>query len=128
MNHANKTANSDIAQILSKLKHISLDDNQDLVAIFKGYTHGKTGFIVQLTFVETVTDTTVYQWKNVSDNYQCEVDMDYNNRTVNLYFEQKLKKVKNKELIKFFEADLLLLVDSIKNKNYENGSRKIAWL
>lgn len=96
MNHASKTVNSDIAEILSKLKHISLDDNQDLLATFKGYTHGKTGFVVQLTFVENVTDTTVDQWKNVSDKYDCEVDMDYNNRTVNLYFEQKLQKVQNR--------------------------------
>ena len=33
----------------------------------------------------------------------------------------ELKKIKNKELIKFFEADLLLIVDSVKNKNYENA-------
>tara|TARA_B100000902_G_C27260985_1_gene890711 strand:- start:1253 stop:1639 length:387 start_codon:yes stop_codon:yes gene_type:complete len=95
MNQANKTANSDIAEIISKLKYISTDDNQDLTVQFKGYTHGKTGFVIQLNFVEIVSDQTVKTWKNISDQYQCEVDMDYNNRTVNLYFEPKIQKVKN---------------------------------
>lgn len=95
MNQANKTANSDIAEIISKLKYISLDDNQDLTVQFKGYTHGKAGFIIQLNYIENVTDQTVSLWTNISDHYQCEVDMDYNNRTVNLYFEPKIQKVIN---------------------------------
>ena len=95
MKQANKTANSEIAEIISKLKYISTEDNQDLTVQFKGYTHGKAGFVIQLNFVEIVSDQTVNVWKNISDRYQCEVDMDYNNRTVNLYFEPKIQKVKN---------------------------------
>lgn len=87
MNTANKTPNSDIADIIAKLKYISLDKNQDLKVNFKGYTHGKTGFILQIEFIEIVTEQTIDTWKNISDKYLCEIDLDYNNRTVNLYFE-----------------------------------------
>ena len=109
MNHANKTPNTDISEIIAKLKYISIDENQDLQVSFKGYTHGKSGFVIQLTFVEMITDKFVESWKNVSKKYICDVDMDYNNRTVNLYFETKIQKVSNYSPIIYLSLIILCI-------------------
>ena len=54
MNTVKRTPNSDISEIIAKLKYISSDINQDLEVKFKGYTHGQQGFIIQLNYVENI--------------------------------------------------------------------------
>lgn len=95
MNTVKRTPNSDISEIIAKLKYISSDINQDLEVKFKGYTHGQQGFIIQLNYVENINDTYIETWKTISDKFHCEVDLDLNNRTVNMYFEPKIQKVHN---------------------------------
>ena len=119
MNHANKTANSDIAEIISKLKYISVDENPDLSVQFKGYTHGKKGFIIQVTYVENISDDIVDQWKYISDRFKCAVDMDYNNRSVNLYFEPKIQKVRNYSSIIYLSLIVICIwILCMRHSNY----------
>ena len=81
INTADKVPNSDIAELMSSLS------SEDYTIEFKGYTHSKQGFVLQLSFVEHIND--IDQWTNISEKYTCEIDIDMNNHCVNLYFEKK---------------------------------------
>ncbi len=84
VNTADKVPNSDIAEIISSLH------SEDFRVDFKGYTHSKQGFVLQIQYIDHISDTT--QWQNLSNKYSCKPDIDMTNQCVNLYFEKKATK------------------------------------
>lgn len=79
INTADKVPNSDIAEIMSHLR------TEDCQVEFKGYTHNKSGFVLQILFVEHVDDLRQWDYKG----YECDAQIDLNNRLINLYYTKK---------------------------------------
>lgn len=113
VNTADKVANSDIADIISKLK---TDDN---TVGFKGYTHDKKGFVLQLAFMEIIDD--LQQFKDISNKYSCEPVIDLNNRCVNLYFNKKPKTGYNVVYLSIIMTSIYYLCNKfLLKQNYTN--------
>lgn len=84
VNTADKIPNSDVAQIMSQIY------SDDYEVEFKGYTHSKKGFVIQIIHLEKLQE--LDRWTNISQKYTCETDIDMNNQLVNLYFTKKQTK------------------------------------
>ena len=80
---ADKVANSEVAEIISELKHLSYDE----VSIkFKGYTHDKRGFQVRVNDIQTMDDGLMTRWMNVSDRYTSSIEFDTSSNSCTLEF------------------------------------------
>lgn len=80
---ADKVANSEVAEIISELKHLSYDE----VSIkFKGYTHDKRGFQVRVSDIQTMDDGLMTRWMNVSDRYSSSIEFDTSSNSCTLEF------------------------------------------
>ena len=96
INTADKVANSEIASIMSE---IQLEDSE---IHFKGYTHNKKGFVLQVKYLEELKDFNIFDVKG----YLCDPKVDLNNRTVNLYYT---KIYRSNTLNKLFYLSLVLI-------------------
>lgn len=117
VNTADKIVNSDVSSIITNLKYLNQDVNQDLSIEFKGYTHNRKGFVLQMQNVEELTDENIENWKCISDNYSCEVDIDYNNKTTNLYFNLVEKKACNMYWLMYLSF-IIFFIWMLINKHY----------
>jgi len=95
INTADKVANSEISEIISKIR---IDDTE---IRFKGYTHNKQGFVLQVNYLEHISDFNCFH----VEGYDCEPEVDLNNRTVNLYFT---KLSRSNFMMKMFYLSLIL--------------------
>mgnify|MGYP001178527737 FL=1 len=96
INTADKVANSEIANIINE---IQVEDSE---VSFKGYTHNKKGFVLQVNYLEQLNDFSSFDVKG----YLCEPQVDLNNRTVNLYYT---KIYRSNIMNKLFYLSLILI-------------------
>ena len=122
VNTADKLVNSDVSSIITNLKYLNQDTNQDLTIEFKGYTHSRKGFVLQMENIEEINDENIEIWKSISDKYSCEIDIDYINKTTNLYFNLIEKKACNMYWLMYLSF-IIFFIWMLINRHYQSPTQ-----
>lgn len=89
---ADKAVNSDVAHIISEVKHLSYDEVE---VTFRGYTHDKRGFQVRVNDIQTMDDELMSRWMNVSEKYTSSVEFDTSSNSCTIEYTKIVKTTRN---------------------------------
>lgn len=78
---------SDIVDYLkNEILRVGVEENEDISVELSGYVHNKTGFILKVQNMESVTDRLLASWRQIVANkgYLCELSYDFQEGRVDI--------------------------------------------
>lgn len=85
---------SDIVDyVKNEILRVGVEENEDITVELSGYVHNKTGFILRVQNMESVTDRLLASWRQIvtRKGYHCELSYDFQDGRVDIKCLQEEK-------------------------------------